>query len=222
MGSVPVRELPQLYVESQQRIAELVSGIGEDLLMTPVPCCPAWSVRDAVGHLTAVAEDALNGRLTGPPTEKETAAQVERYAAFDADEVLVKWDELAAALGPQLAEERSWPLYLDVLAHEHDIKGALGRPGNREDKGVLLASERLLRWLRPPARLLVSSGELELLLGPETGEPIALCTTPFDSFRWRLGRRSRRQLSALEWEGDPTVLLDSLCAFGPSQTDIIE
>lgn len=215
-------ELPRLYAESQQRIGEVLGGLDDDQLIAAVPCCPAWSVRDVAGHLTAIAEQALSGPLTGPPSDEETAAQVASYADRSLDEVLVKWDELAAALVTGWSERGSWPLFLDVLAHEHDINGALGRQGARDDRAVLLASERLLRWLRPPAPLLVRCGELELSLGPAGKEPTVLRTTPFDSFRWRLGRRSRTQLQSLEWEGDPTALLDSLTVFGPSQTDIFE
>jgi hypothetical protein len=37
-----------------------------------------------------------------------------------------------------------------------------------------------------------------------------------------MGRRSRAQLAALDWSGDPSPVLDHLTFFGPSAADIIE
>jgi hypothetical protein len=37
-----------------------------------------------------------------------------------------------------------------------------------------------------------------------------------------MGRRSRDQLAALDWSGDPAPVLDHLVIFGPARTDIVE
>jgi hypothetical protein len=39
-------------------------------------------------------------------------------------------------------------------------------------------------------------------VGPD-GE-LELATTWYEAFRWRMGRRSRDQLAALAWSGDPS------------------
>jgi hypothetical protein len=51
---------------------------------------------------------------------------------------------------------------------------------------------------------------------------LTLRTTRFEAFRWRMGRRSREQLAALDWSGDPTPVLGHLVVFGPARTDIAE
>ena len=51
---------------------------------------------------------------------------------------------------------------------------------------------------------------------------ILLSTTRFEALRWRTGRRSRAQLAAMDWSGDPTPVLDHLYMFGPAGADIIE
>jgi len=40
-------------------------------------------VRDVVAHLVAVADDWVDGRLAGPPTDEESAAQIARFGGFD-------------------------------------------------------------------------------------------------------------------------------------------
>jgi hypothetical protein len=49
-----------------------------------------------------------------------------------------------------------------------------------------------------------------------------LRTTSWEAFRWRLGRRSRAQLAAMDWSADPSEFLDQLCIFGPATVDVIE
>jgi hypothetical protein len=80
----------------------------------------------------------------------------------------------------------------------------------------------LLKSLDVPAPLLVRTEQRETRVGPAGGEPVTLDTTVFEAFRWRLGRRSRRQLAAMDWSGDPTPFLDHLCIFGPARADVLE
>ena len=105
---------------------------------------------------------------------------------------------------------------LDVATHEQDIRGALGAPGARDSDVVRLGSDRLLRWLQPPVRLRVVVEDGAYDLGPDGDDAILLRTERFEAFRWRMGRRSRRQLVDLDWTGDPTPALDHLVVFGPT------
>ena len=58
--------------------------------------------------------------------------------------------------------------------------------------------------------------------GPDDRAEIGLRTTRFEALRWRTGRRSRAQLAAMDWSGDPTPVLDHLYLFGPADADIVE
>jgi hypothetical protein len=179
-------------------------------------------VRDVVAHLTAVGEDVLEGRLTGPPTEEQSAAQVARFEGLQMSDVLARWDELVPRFAATIDSFEVWPAVLDVATHEQDIRGALGAPGGRHADVVRLGSDRLLTWLEPPAplRVVVEDGAYDL--GPDGDDAIVLRTDRFEAFRWRLGRRSRRQLADLDWTGDPSPVLDHLVVFGPAPTDIHE
>ncbi len=220
--------LSQLYGDSRARLIALVTGLDERSLAAPVPACPGWRVRDVVAHLTAVGEDVLEGRLTGPPTEEQSAAQVARYEGHPFPELLAHWDELAPSFAATIDGFEVWPAVLDVATHEQDVRGALGATGARDADVVRLGSDRLLTWMRPPVplRVVVEDGVYDLGLdGVADGdgdEAIVLRTTRFEAFRWRLGRRSRRQLAELEWTGDPSPVLDDLVVFGPAATDVNE
>ena len=69
-------DLAGLYRDTRERLSDLIAGLDAAALRTMVPACPLWAVRDVLAHLTAITEDALAGRLSGPPDEEFTAAQV--------------------------------------------------------------------------------------------------------------------------------------------------
>jgi len=215
-------DLVRFYRESRTRVVELVSDLDSGELETPVPACPGWSVSDVVAHLTAVAEDVPAGRLTRPPSDEQTAAQIARFAGRPIGDVLQVWGEHAPALEEVIAARHVAPAMLDVLAHEHDIRGAVGRAGSRDDEAVRAGAEMLLGFLAPPVPLTVRCDGFEVRVGPAEGQPLELRTDHFEAFRWRLGRRSRAQLAGMDWVGDPSAVLDALVVFGPARHDVIE
>jgi uncharacterized protein (TIGR03083 family) len=224
-ADAPAPDLARLYRDTRERLTALVAGLDEAALATPVPACPGWLVRDVVAHLAAVVEDALAGRLTGPPSEEQTAVQVARYKGRPMTRTLAEW----TAGAPQFEEIISVfdvpPAVIDVASHEQDIRSALGRPGARDTEAIRQMGGWLLRGLRTPVPLRVTVEDAEFRAGPAGGgeEPVlGLTTTRFEAFRWRMGRRSREQLAALDWSGDPAPVLDHLVVFGPARTDIVE
>jgi uncharacterized protein (TIGR03083 family) len=221
-ADAPALDLARLYRDTRERLTSLVAGLDGEALATPVPACPGWQVQDVVAHLAAVVEDALAGRLTGPPSEEETAVQVARYKGRPVTRTLAGW----TAGAPQFEEVISAfdipPAVIDVASHEQDIRGALGRPGARDCLAVEQMAAWLLERLRTPVPVRVTVEDAEFRVGPD-GEPVlGLRTTRFEAFRWRMGRRSRDQLAALDWSGDPAPVLDHLVVFGPARSNIAE
>jgi hypothetical protein len=70
--------------------------------------------------------------------------------------------------------------------------------------------------------LVVQWEDAEFQLGSATTDPLVLRSSRFETFRWRLGRRSLSQLASMDWSDDPGEILECLCVFGPSPLDIIE
>jgi hypothetical protein len=215
-------DLSLIYRESRARLTELLGGV-DDAKAVPVPCCPAWSAHDVLCHLVAVAEDILAGALTGPPPDDVTAAQVARRADKATGAVLNEWTAVGPQVDELLAATPVWPLAVDALTHEHDVRGAVGDRGARDDQAVQISAYWLLRRLDPPVALAIECDPDRIDVGPEGDAPgLQLTTDSFEAFRFRLGRRSRGQLAAMRWSGDPGPVLDRLTIFGPSLVDINE
>ena len=127
----------RLYQETRERISELVTGLDEDAaLSTAVAACPGWSVRDVVAHVAAVADDWADGCLSGPPTDEETAAQIARFGGHDMADILAAWTDAAARLDRMAETAGVAPPLGDITSHEHDVRGAIGRPGARDSTAV--------------------------------------------------------------------------------------
>ena len=211
-----------MYRETRERLTALVSGLDEAQLATAVPACPGWSVADVIGHLAAIPEDALAGRLTGPPSVAETAVQVDRFRGRPMARTLTGWTSMAPQFEEVVAAFEIWPAVIDVASHEQDIRGAVGQPGARDTEVIRELAGWLVTGLRPPLPMRVTFEDTQILIGPD-GEPVlGLTTTRYEAFRWRMGRRSRSQLAALDWSGDPSPVLDHLVVFGPAPADVIE
>jgi len=225
---VQASDLPRLYRDTRERLTALVAGLDDATLATPVPTCPGWLVGDVVAHLAAVVEDALAGRLTGPPSEEQTAEQVARYKGRPMTQTLAGWTAGAPRFEEIISAFNVPQAVIDVASHEQDIRGALGRPGARDTEAIRWLSGWLLERLRTPVPVHVTIEDAEFRVGPPGAgrgrdEPVlSLTTTRYEAFRWRMGRRSRDQLAALDWSGDPAPVLDHLVVFGPARSDIIE
>ena len=222
-GATPVSdesELVVLYQQTLDRIIELVSAPGASA-DAAVAACPGWSVRDVLAHMAGVAQDWAAGRPAAPPTDAQTAAQVARFDGRGVDDILRAWGEAAAEM-PRLAREGIAPPLGDIVVHEHDIRDALGRPGVRDSAAVQSVSDQLLRMLETPVpvRVIVEDGEYRC--GPDGDPAVDLKTTRFESIRWRTGRRSRSQMAAMAWSGDPAPVLEHLYLFGPATADVVE
>ena len=217
-----VPHLGHLYRETRERLTSLLREFDGDALTAMVPACPGWCVRDVACHLVANVEDAMAGNLTIPPSEEATAAQLTRCANRDLTEMLETWAALAPSAEQVIDELGVWPAVIDVATHEQDIRGAVGRPGARQTRTIWHGAGWLITELRTPISMVIAVEDGEFTVGPPRTIELALATSRYEAFRWRMGRRSRAQLAGLDWSGDPAQVLDHLSVFGPASSDIIE
>lgn len=219
---MPSPEIATTYLDARQRIDDLVRPLDDEALATPVPACPAWSVRDVVSHLAAVVAWAAEGRLRGVPTDEVTAEQVDELRDVPTAEVLDRWAAQAPTFASTVAERDVWPAAIDVVTHEHDLRHALGRPGARGTDGVRRLAAVLVGSWSPsrPVEVVTDGGTVRV--GPAEGDPIRWRTDDFEVLRARMGRRSLAQLAGMAWSEPPGSLLDELTVFPPAEADIDE
>jgi uncharacterized protein (TIGR03083 family) len=199
-------DIEQNYLAAQRSFVAFARDLSADDWAAPVPCCPGWTVRDVLSHVAGIPDDVFAGRIDGVATGPWTAAQVERNRSLAVDDLLARWDEQSAAFATLMQSIGQDRPPIDCQAHEHDIRHALGRPGNRDNDIIVGAAAEMLDKLR------------------EQGVELR-GATPFEVFRSRLGRRSRSQLDDYDWVGEPDAVAavrDAWFAFGPAEQPIIE
>lgn len=211
------------YGEARRRLTEVVRHV-PDPAGTDVACCPGWSVHDVIAHLVAVIEDVNGGKLAGPPDDAWTAEQISRRAGRPTGDLLDEWAELSPPFEQLLSGVPVWPALMDVVSHEHDVRAAVGDAGGRDLEVISACGVRLIKAFGDDpelSSLQVTVGDQDVLAGDERGA-VRLRTTPWEAFRFRLGRRSRRQLQGMDWTGDPAPILGRLTIFGPHLEDVLE
>ncbi len=208
-----------VYRDTRLRIRGLVTeadGAGD----TIVPACPSWRVRDVVAHLTGVCDDILTGNLDGVATDPWTQAQVERRAERPLAEVIEEWDDVGPRVEALFGPGGALPqLVFDEVTHEHDLRGALRRPGARDDVAVDVGLGFLVEGMNAsfgqgdlPAVRVCCRAE-EWVLGE--GEPaVTVTASAFDLLRSFSGRRTIDQIAALDWSDDPARWFAAF-TFGP-------
>lgn len=216
------------YRASRERIDATVRGLDASQLATVVTCCPLWSVRDLIGHLTGVLEDRRDDNMPTGSFGEWTAAQVARHRDESVDSLLESWSGATAAAGgePSLLASLSF----DAVTHEFDLYQALGIAGDRSTQSVRIGAERSLGRLSSmltagsaPGVIVTTEDGTNLAEGAQS--PLSLETSRYALMRMTTGRMSRRQAESLGWGSDPTPVLDSLWADGffvPQPVDIAE
>jgi hypothetical protein len=109
-------------------------------------------------------------------------------------------------------------LVTDAATHEHDIRGAMERPGARDSDAVRIAfayvGAALGEQLDAADRgaLVVEHEAGAATFG--SGEPtVTVRTTRFEFLRATTGRRCAAQIAAYDWDGDAPALDLALARF---------
>jgi uncharacterized protein (TIGR03083 family) len=192
-----MRWLGTVYESVRRTIVELVGGA--DATAFPVPACPGWSVHDVVSHLVGNCTDILTGNLDGAGTDGWTARQVQERRSRPTADVLAEWDESGSRIADLVDDfpgRLGRQVVADVTVHEHDLRGALERPGGRGSEGVAIGLDFLVAGTFGPSVAALGLGPLEV---------------EADGRTWRAGTGEQPEADAASvvkaalWEGvDPS------------------
>jgi uncharacterized protein (TIGR03083 family) len=197
----------EAYRALHDRVVALVGGLDEAALAPLVPATPEWSVHDVVAHLVGVTSDVVAGRVEGAGTDPWTAVQVGDRLDASLAELLAEWEgnlEPLGAIVDALPPEITGQIVFDAATHEHDLRHALGEPGEQASDAVGVA----YWWICQ-----ASAGRVAEALTVETevgriafgsGAPVTRLRAPrFEVLRAVTGRRSLAQIAAFDWDPEP-------------------
>jgi uncharacterized protein (TIGR03083 family) len=204
---------------------------------TVVPACPDWTAADVVRHLAGISADTCSGVLDGFASDAWTAVQVESRRGMSYQEVIDEW---STTVGPAVAvlddvDSLDLPAYLDtvfgrvppavipaaavsdILQHEYDLRNAFNDSGSRDLFELQIAAAGYVKGLRPAftarglptLRVESTDGDLGWNIGRD--DPLATVrASSFDLFRGIGGRRTRDEILAWDWTGDPVPFVDHM------------
>lgn len=217
------------YAETRARIRVFLDEMGESAASAGVPPCPGWTVQQALAHVVGIAAAMASGDRPQGDVQAWLDGFVADRAGRSLASLLDEWEATGPAIDALLDQMGAGGgrLVYDVVAHEHDIRLALGRPGARSSSGVrscadaasvLLADDLAANGL-PAVRL--TSGGRTWTVGE--GEPeLEIELEPFELIRVLGSRRSEAQLRALDWKGDLDRYLPALAHLPLPELDIDE
>jgi uncharacterized protein (TIGR03083 family) len=238
------------YQEARVSLCALLGGSSAQELARTVPATPLWTVTDVVRHLVGIADDIVEGRLPAsfdPAEQWQTPEGARTGDAFTATHLearrdrqlgslIDEWEAVSARLDPILRGQQAAPnavMFIEVMpvsdlaVHSQDIRGALRTPGDRESAAARIAlasyagglALRLIARDMPALRIRYDGRER--IVG--SGEVAATwCGDRFEVLRALSGRRTRAQIVAMDWEGDPEPFLPLIPAYGERADTLVE
>ncbi|MCA1833685.1 MAG: maleylpyruvate isomerase family mycothiol-dependent enzyme [Actinomycetota bacterium] len=242
-------DLAQAYADARKTMSDLARSAAPGRLQTRVPACPAWDVKDLIAHVTGIATAVSTGEgirdinlaLFWDPNvaaarEEFVDAEIKARRDLPLEEIIAEWERSSAELEPMMRGEKpfpagapamgEWVVLTDLGVHHHDLRGALGAPGDRESLATGLSLRSYVETMRMRTAamglpvLRIVAGSRSWTTGE--GEPVATLTAdPFELARAAAGRRSPDQLRSLAWDGDPEPFMELFYPYG-MRTDPLE
>jgi uncharacterized protein (TIGR03083 family) len=212
------------YDAARRRIISLATGGDPD---APVAACPGWAVRDVLAHLAGGLGDFAEQRFEGVEDGSWGERHVTERRGRGVGELLVEWERNFQIAEGLFDSPMGAVLIAEIISHEHDIRTALGQPGERDNVAVRAALTRPLQDLDkrlrakhlPALRITLEHGDRVVGEGEPAG---ALRTSSFELLRVLGGRRDDDQVRALDWDTDPGPWLSELSLFGRRDTALVE
>lgn len=217
----------ELWDAGQRALSALGRSLTDQDAEAVVPACPDWTVRQVFAHQAGVAADILGGRLDGVATDPWTARQVEEREGRSLTEILDEWDadaprlvEVMAPLGDAIDPR----MVMDLWTHDQDVRGAVGRPGERGgERGTWVADRLRVNLHRQVEAAGLAPIAVDLGDGAEAAPGGTLRVPAFEFVRGTVGRRSPGQIRAWDWGvQDPDAYAALVAVFPPRPTDLVE
>lgn len=119
------------YEATRERILAVALDAHDGELDVRVPSCPDWTAHDLVAHCAGIPTALAAGELPDGDLQAWLDGLVAARREVPVTTLADRWRACGEAIRP-IVEGGGGLLVIDVLTHEHDLRGALGRPGDRD------------------------------------------------------------------------------------------
>jgi uncharacterized protein (TIGR03083 family) len=207
------------WTNAQGRVIELIESLAPADCERAVPACPDWTVTQLLAHMVGLSADVLAGDEPDDHNSTWTKRQVETRADRDRADLIAEWRSLTQPMRDWMRQHGTRPLN-DVVIHEQDLRGAVGRPGGRDTDGLAAVRDvmaerfatRIRRAKLPPVQL----RSPEWIFSTGDREPgLELSAPTFDLTRALMTRRTADQLRQWATAGDLDPYLPMFGGLGP-------
>ena len=218
------------YKEARQRVCELMETLSDEELLREVPTCPGWKTRDVLAHLVGIATDTAAGKIEGAGSDEYTSRQIDERKDRTVAEMIAEWEGQAAGFEEMLDGIHpaiSGGIVGDLVTHEQDARGAVGRVGGRDGLAFDLALDSHVRFFGRRIKeaklptLEVTAGADRWVAGKEEVSG-SLGADRFELLRGLTGRRTHEQIRSFAWSVDPGPYLPIFSMYGLPGSNIEE
>ena len=121
------------YAEAVESFIEFARTLTDEEWATQVPCTPLWTARDVLSHVAGLPDDGIAGRMEGGPgrglgpSRRSSATPNSPWTSCSRDSAVSTASSVRCWTRSVRGGHRS-----TATPHEHDIRHAVGRPGNRD------------------------------------------------------------------------------------------
>lgn len=216
-GKFPGSVLATEYRNARQRMTGIAADLDQDQTALVVGACPEWSVKDLFAHVTGIAVDLGSGNSPKGDTQAWVDRQVDERRTRSLASIVDEWSSAAPAFEAMIeaAPGPLWGLTYDTVVHEHDLRAAVSRPGDRDTDGVRVAAELGLNLVKAdltkaglPAVGISFAGR-DYVVG--SGEPeLSWSGSAFECLRLLGSRRTADEMRAAGFVGDLERFLSGL------------
>ena len=207
------------WTNAQGRVIELAESLTVDEAQRSVPACPDWTCTQLLAHMVGLSADVLAGDEPDDHNSSWTQRQVDRRAGRSPAELVAEWQTLTKPMQDYLRDRGPRPLN-DVVIHEQDLRGAVGRPGGRDSDGLAavrdVMAERFATRVRAARLAPVELRSPAWIFSTGDGDPgLELFAPDFDLIRALMTRRTEDQLRQWSRAGAIDPYLPVFAGLGP-------
>ncbi len=218
-----------LYRDLRDEFVELATSLSTEELHAPVALTPGWTGAQMLAHVCGLNVEVVGGAREGLGTDEATSRQVAMRAHLSLEEIAAEWMAHGDGLKAIVAElpVLGFRLSADLVVHLHDLQHSVGRSIDSASPGSMSGgntyASRIVDPLAETAGVALtielSDGNTYSPSGGSARQELSLRCTPYDALRSITGRRSYREVEALDWSAPPGALLDALCPYGPLRSE---